>query len=116
MTPNPSDDLARRAAATPSATALVWDEGSLTYRDLDERVAAMAGRLRECDAAAGDTVTLCATPGAETVTALFGLWRAGCVAVPLHERLTPSEVDRVRRIVMSTLHIDNQTLHYLSQS
>ncbi|MDE2783709.1 MAG: AMP-binding protein [Gemmatimonadota bacterium] len=116
MTPNPSDDLARRAAATPSATALVWDEGSLTYRDLDERATAMAGRLRECDAAAGDTVTLCATPGAETVTALFGLWRAGCVAVPLHERLTPSEVDRARRIVMSTLQIDNQTLHYLSHS
>ena len=116
MTPNPSDDLARRAAATPSATALVLDKGSLTYRELDERVTAMAGRLRECDAAAGDTITLCATPGAETVTALFGLWRAGCVAVPLHERLTPSEVDRARRIVKSTLHIDKQTLHYLNQS
>ena len=115
MTPNPSDDLARRAAATPSATALVWDEGSLTYRGLDERVTAMAGRLRECGAAAGATVTLCATPGARTVTALFGLWRAGCVAVPLHERLAPSEVDRARRIVMSTLHIDNQTLHFLNQ-
>ncbi len=116
MTPNPSDDLALRAAATPSATALVWDEGSLTYRDLDERATAMAGRLREYDAAAGDTVTLCATPGPETVTALFGLWRAACVAVPLHERLTRAEVEHARQTVMPTLHLDNQTLHCLSQS
>lgn len=53
---------------------------------------------------------MCATPGPETVAALFGLWKAGCVAVPLHERLTPAEVDHARRIVMSGLHIDNSTL------
>ena len=74
----------------------------------------MAEHLRGCDAAPGDAVTLCATPGPETVTALFGLWRAGCVAVPLHERLTRSEVEHARQAVMSTLHIDNQTLHNLN--
>ena len=114
MTPTPSDDLARRAAEAPSATALAWDEGSHDYRDLDERVTAVADRLRACAAAPGDPITLCATPGAEAVAALFGLWRAGCVAVPLHERLTPPEVRHARQTVMSTLHIDNHTLHRLT--
>ena len=58
----------------------------------------------------GEAATLCATPGPETVAALFGLWKAGCVVVPLHERLTPAEVDHARRIVVSGLHIDNWTL------
>ena len=115
MTPNPSDDLARRAAGAPSATALAWDEGSLDYRRFDRRVTAMADLLRACDAAPGDAVTLCATPGSETVAALFGLWRAGLVAVPLHERLTSPEVEHARRIVNATLHIDNSTLHDLNR-
>lgn len=111
----PADDLARRAAKAPSATALAWDGGALTYSDFAERVTDSAERLCACDAAPGDAVTLCATPGPETVTTLFGLWRAECVAVPLHERLTVSEVEHACQTVMSALHIDNQTLHTLNQ-
>ena len=44
------------------------------------------------------------------MAALFGLWRAGCAAAPLHERLGPAEVAAARRTVMSGLHIDNSTL------
>ena len=116
MTPTPSDDLARQAAEAPHATALTWDGGSLAYRDFDHRVTATAARLHGLGVAPGDTVTLCATPGSEAVATLFGLWRTGCVAVPLHERLTPPEVEHARQTVMSTLHIDNQTLHSLGQA
>ncbi len=107
---DPADDLARQAQQTSRATALSWDGGAWSYRELDARAAALAERFRSLGATPGEAATLCATPGPETVAALFGLWKAGCVAVPLHERLTPAEVDHARRIVVSGLHIDNSTL------
>ncbi len=131
----PADDLERRAAETPSAPALfrddgdfrrggparddgvprcsgsARDDGAVTYGELDRRATVLADRFRAWGAARGHAVTLCATPGPDAVAALFGLWRAGCIAVPLHEGLTPPEVDYAQRIVMPTLHIDNHTLH-----
>ncbi len=112
--PTPADDLARQAARTPSATALSWDGGHWTYRQLDARASTLADRLGATGALPGHPATLCATPGPGTVAALFALWRAGCLAVPLHEKLTPIEVDHARTTVMSTLHIDNKTLHGLT--
>ena len=90
------------------------DSGSLTYGELDARAIAMAERLWALGAVRGHAVTLCANPSPDAVAALFALWRAGCVAVPLHERLTRSEVAYARRIVNATLHIDNSTLHILA--
>ncbi len=55
--------------------------------------------------------TLCVTPGPDAVATLFALWKAGCVAVPLHERLTPSEIAYARQTVNSSFHIDNHGLH-----
>ena len=106
----PAADLARRAGETPEATALCWDDGSWSYRELDARAAGLEGRFRRLGAAPGEAATLCATPGPETIAALFGLWRAGYVAVPLHERLTQAEVGHARGTVVSSLHIDNSTL------
>ncbi len=111
----PADDLARQAARTPSATALSWDGGHWTYRQLDARAAALADRFQAAGALPGNPVTLCTTPGPDTVAALFALWRAGCLAVPLHEKLTPAEVAHARQAVMSTLHIDNDTLQLLTR-
>ena len=108
--PTPADDLARQAASTPSATALAWDGGHWTYRQLDARTSALADRFRATGALPGHAATLCTTPGPDTVAALFALWRAGCLAVPLHEKLTPAEIEHARKTVRSTLHIDNQTL------
>lgn len=111
----PAGDLAGRAAETPSAAALHWDGGRWTYRDLDARATTLANRYRDLGAVPGEAVTLCATPTADAVAALFGLWRTGCVVAPLHERITPSEVEAARLIVMSDLHIDNSALHRVSE-
>lgn len=108
--PTPADDLTRQARLTPGAPALAWDGGAWSFRELDDRAAALAERFSSMGAAPGEAVTLCATPGPEAVAALFGLWRAGCVAVPLHDRLTPAEVERSRKTVVSSLHIDNSAL------
>ena len=106
----PARDLARRARATPEAEALAWDGGGWSYRELEAHTTALAERFRTMGATPGQAATLCATPGPQAVAALFGLWRAGCLAVPLHERLTLVEVDRARRTVAAGLHVDGEAL------
>ncbi len=137
MTTSPADDLARRAATAPHATALSWDGGRMTYRELDLTARAAADRLHAatCPEATADPlaaadpfaatasragahfppgslVTLRLSPGPDAVAMLLGVWKAGHVAVPLHERLTAAEVTRALQIVNSTLHIDNSGLHF----
>lgn len=112
----PADDLARRAAATPRATALAWDGGRFTFAELDDAATAGADRIRDAGATARSVVTLCLNPGPDAVAALFGVWRMGGVAVPLHERLTDAEVAYARKNVNSALHVDNCGLHFREDS
>ena len=84
----------------------------MTYRQLDARATTLANRLCSLGATPGASATLCVTPAPDAIAALFALWKAGCVAAPLHERLTPPEVDHACKIVNSSLHIDNYTLQY----
>lgn len=86
----------------------------MTYRQLDTRAATLADRLRLPRTTPGAAATLCVTPGPDAIAVLFALWKAGYVPVPLHERLTPSEVDHARQTVNSSLHIDNRSLHNLA--
>ena len=109
--PTPAADLARRAATTPHALALAWDGGRLTFRELDHAAQSMADRFNAAGVPPGRPVTLCVSPGPDAVAALFGLWRGGYVATPLHEKLTGAEVAHAHQIVNSALHIDNSSLH-----
>ncbi len=109
----PADHLRRRAARSPNGPALEWDGGSATWRELHERAEGVAARLGAV--VGGRAATIHATPGMEAVAALFGVWRAGGVAVPLHERLTPREVAAARRIVDPALHIDDDLARELAR-
>ncbi|MCY3545844.1 MAG: class I adenylate-forming enzyme family protein [Gemmatimonadetes bacterium] len=108
----PADDLARRAATTPDATALIWDDGRFTFAQLDEAATDWSDRIRDAGAPPRSFVTLCRTPGPQTVAALFGAWRSGCIAMPLHEGLTDAEVAHAHQTVNSALHIDNSGFHF----
>ena len=108
-TATPADDLARQARKTPEATALSWDGGTWSYAELHDRAAALADRLEALCVVPGQAATLYSPPASQTVATLFALWGAGCVAMPLHERLLPAEVDHARSLVVSGLHIDNFT-------
>jgi len=78
--------------------AIVTTDGMWTYRDLDDasaRAAAtlLAGRTDLNDA----RIALLAPPSFEFIAALFGIWRAGGVAVPLAVSHPPAELDHVIR-------------------
>ncbi|MBC2876624.1 MULTISPECIES: non-ribosomal peptide synthetase [Streptomyces] len=75
--------IAERTDATPDATAVVFEDTLLSYRELDARAEALARRL----AAAGagpDTVVAVAVPrSAELMTALVGVLKSGAAYLPL---------------------------------
>ncbi len=101
----PADDLARRAATTPDATALAWDGGRFTYAELDEAATHWSDRIRDAGVPPRGFVTLCLTPGPQALAALFGAWRSGCIAMPLHEGLTGAEIAHAHWIVNPDLHL-----------
>jgi len=84
------DDLLRDAAAdAPDATAVVDAAGSLTYAELDARVARVACGLRGVGVAAGQRVVVHLPNRTSLLVVLFALFRVGAVpvlALPAHRR------------------------------
>ncbi len=69
--------------ASPSATALVDKQASLTYDELDQYANQIAHYLRANGVAEGDTVALCINRCAAMVGAILGILKAGAVYVPV---------------------------------
>jgi acyl-CoA synthetase (AMP-forming)/AMP-acid ligase II len=89
------DLLARRAAEQPGSPALVVaDVGTLTFGDWDARANAIAHGLIGRGLPAGARVGLLfgERHWIDFAVAWCGVMRAGCVAVPLSDRLAPAEV------------------------
>lgn len=65
------------AGRAPGMVALDWPGGSLTYRELDGRAAAVTAALRALGAAEGASVVVRMPPGPAQVTAALGVLGAG---------------------------------------
>ena len=84
---------ARRAALEdPAGLAVADGLVRWTWRELNERVDAVALGLTDAGVEAGDRVVVLAAPTAPAVAALHSIARIGAVAVPLETRLTPAEL------------------------
>ncbi|MFI9824523.1 amino acid adenylation domain-containing protein, partial [Streptomyces sp. NPDC052013] len=75
--------FARQAARTPDATALVHEDTTLTYRELDERAGRLARLLSERGAARGRLVAVALGRSTDTVVALLATMRTGAAYVPV---------------------------------
>jgi acyl-CoA synthetase (AMP-forming)/AMP-acid ligase II len=77
----------------PTATAVLEVDGpELTYRDLWDRSARVAGGLRGAGVNRGDRVAIRLPNGIDWVLAFFGAQLAGAVVVPVNTRFTENEV------------------------
>jgi fatty-acyl-CoA synthase len=85
------------AAEHPDRPYVLADEGALTYRELAAWSARIAAGLLEAGLQAGDRVALLLPNSPAMIAALFGVSRAGGVAVPLHVRLHARELEYVLR-------------------
>jgi long-chain acyl-CoA synthetase len=93
---NLANALAASARTYPDRTALIWDEGTRrrTYRELDDRVDALAmGLSGDLGLTTGDRVAVMMYNNPTLLEILFAVWRVGATVVPLNARFTPGEVE-----------------------
>ncbi|GAA2390137.1 hypothetical protein GCM10010404_54200 [Nonomuraea africana] len=88
--------ISAQAALTPSATAVVAADGTLTYAELEERATLLAHRLGETGVERGDRVALLMERTRDLPVALLGVLKAGAAYVPIDDA-TPA--DRIAAVV-----------------
>ena len=86
--------LERQARQRPDAPAILSGEAvHATHGEWAARSAGLAGRLRSAGLAPGERVLLFARNHPRYLEALWGLWWAGLIAVPVNAKLHPREVE-----------------------
>ena len=98
--------LKRAGAERPDVPAVVTDDGTLTWAMLDRDADGVARRLAADGLLPGSRVGLAMPPGPDFARALFGVLRAGSVAVPVDPRLGPE--DRAVRLAGCELVLDGE--------
>ena len=68
---------------TPKATAVVFEDASLSYEELNRRANRLAHYLRELGVKTDERVAICVERGLEMVVGLLGILKAGGAYVPL---------------------------------
>ncbi|GAA3465213.1 non-ribosomal peptide synthetase [Saccharothrix longispora] len=75
--------VARQAAATPEAIAVVDGPRSHSYADLESRAERQAAALRAAGVGPGSVVGVCLPRGVDLVAGLLAVWKAGGAYLPL---------------------------------
>lgn len=87
------DAIVAQAASAKGRVALVGDDATLTYGELDARANQIAQVLRSTGVGRGDRVGLCLPRGAEMVVALLGVLKTGAAYVPLDPGFPKARLD-----------------------
>ncbi|QEC48151.1 long-chain fatty acid--CoA ligase [Baekduia soli] len=102
------DLLADTVDRVPAAEAVAELGGRrLSYRELWDGAARVAGGLRAGGVRPGDRVALQLPNGADWVLAFFGILMAGAIVVPVNVRLTTGEIARILDDAGATLALDD---------
>ena len=89
---NLAENLLRSAARYPDRPAVRLDDTVLTYADLADRSARVAGFLAVCGVRPGDRVAVMLPNVPEFAVVYYGILRAGGVVVPMNPLLKEREV------------------------
>ncbi|GAB3482937.1 non-ribosomal peptide synthetase [Amycolatopsis cihanbeyliensis] len=116
--PNPATvpaAFAEQVRHRPHATALVCDEDSLTYAELDARSNQLAHRLRTLGAEPGALIGVCLPRSTELITALLAILKTGAAYLPIdpeypEERQRLLLTDGDARLVVTTDLVGDPTI------
>jgi fatty-acyl-CoA synthase len=94
MTPgfNAAALLRRAAERQPAKTAIIWEDGQLTYRELLRRVDRLSHALAALRTGRGDRVALLFHNGPHFIESWWAAVQLGAIAVPLSTRALPAEL------------------------
>jgi amino acid adenylation domain-containing protein len=81
------DLIEAQASETPHAFAVVWDGGTLTYRELDEWASQLANLLADCGVRPERLVGVAMEPSPQLLVTMLAVWKAGGVYVPIDPSL-----------------------------
>ena len=84
--------LARHAHQQSDATAIRFQGSTVTWKQLDERVARLAAGFADRGVGRGDRVAIVMLNNVEYVEATLALSRIGAIAVPVNFRLVADEI------------------------
>ena len=98
--------FAEQARRTPAATAVVFNDQSLTYSELDRKANQLAHRLRQEGVGPNRLVGICINRSLEMVIGLLGILKAGGAYLPLDpnypiERLQHMLEDATPQVILT---------------
>jgi amino acid adenylation domain-containing protein len=85
--------FAAQAARTPGATALIWQDERLTYRELRERAGLLADRLRAAGAGPEQIVGVRLPRTPDLIVALLAVLQSGAAYLPLDPAYPQERLD-----------------------
>ena len=91
----PLSFLDRSASVYPNKPAVIYNETTYTYSQLDDRVNRLAGALREAGIRKGDRVAFMVPNIPPMLEGHFGPLRLGAVLVAINIRLSPREISYI---------------------
>jgi amino acid adenylation domain-containing protein len=105
--------FAAQAARTPDAVALVYEDGALTYGELDRRANQLGHHLQKLGVGPETIVGLCVERSLEMVVGLLGILKAGGAYLPLdpsypQERLGYMVSDARAPVLVTQAHLLDQ--------
>ncbi|MEM7683338.1 MAG: AMP-binding protein [Pseudomonadota bacterium] len=90
---NLSIGLQQVALRQPDHPAILWEGAQLNYAGFADQVSRIAGGLRDRHGLQpGARVAMAMVNSPEFLPVMFGIWRAGMVAVPINAKLHPREM------------------------
>ena len=105
-----AENFARRLEATarhtPEKLALAWDDGALTFGELDRRARAFAENLADCGVKPGDSLALSIGNHWAFAVALIAGWKLGATVAPLDTLLKEEERAEILGDLAPALFLD----------
>ncbi|MDX3659254.1 amino acid adenylation domain-containing protein [Streptomyces sp. ID05-26A] len=92
LTRTVQEQIAEVAARNPDAPAVVAHDGTLTYRELDERANRLAHHLIALGARRGTVVGVCTDRDTSSITALLAVLRTGAAYLPVDPTYPPERL------------------------